>query len=160
MMTITQQACKYTLGLEYTQRLVDTNLLKQPQQSLYSTSPSLLCTMLAAYRPTSTASQHIHIHIHILTASCACCTDLEDFISGVCVSGTGRALSQQGQQASCDEALPGRRLTGAGPGQAVCGEHGHSHCQDWDAGPVLGHQARCGASSGEDHYKRCMYLHL
>lgn len=46
----------------------------------------------------------------------------QNLIGGVAVSCAGRALCQQWDQATSDQALPGWRLTTAGPRQGVCDE--------------------------------------
>ena len=165
MMPLTQQATKYTLSQACLQ--AGEYFSNSHSHHDIATVRACICMLQADkhYLTTNVLTDSVTVptytvHTCYSKYCIACCTDLQDFISGVRVSGTGRALSQQGQQASCDKTLAGWRLTRAGPGQAVCGQHGHSHCQNWDAGPVLGHQPRCGAPSGQDHYERGVYLHL
>lgn len=51
----------------------------------------------------------------------------QNLIGGVAVSCAGRALCQQRDQATGDQALPGWRLTTAGPCQRVC-KRGEGSC--------------------------------
>eukprot|EP00955_Chlamydomonas_euryale_P063305 358619-Chlamydomonas_euryale.AAC.14 len=80
-------------------------------------------------------------------------------VRGIGVSRARRALGEQRDEASRDQALACGRLAAAGPLQAVGGKHRHSDGENRDNRAVLGHEARRGAAARQNNNERRMHLH-